>query len=189
MKNSIVPIALEYYDREKDRYNKLFSKVRYVKIDESTKDISHNVINMFDSNKNKIYSSEYEVLGLYVSDTDTWLWGWTVPYFRKNSINISKKILNYGIELDPDTEFLKTELITSRFKINDPIQLDIHTAIGSYLAKNPIIFEFKNFSHTRIDDNYIDIVKSKLEENEQSEQIEDSYIIYYLYILQDNIKK
>ena len=86
--------------------------------------------------------------------------------------------MNYGAELDPELSFLKTELVTSRFRISDPIQLEIHTAIASYLSKKPVIFKLKSFIDLNIvENNLLDVINSKnpLEQN--------NFSIYYLFIL------
>ena len=96
-------------------------------------DMDHNVI-VFLTLKKKFYRSRYEIIGLYTSENNIWAWSWAIQCF-KNNTNIARKIWNYGAVLDPNVGFLKTELITSRFKISNKIQLDIHVAIASYISK------------------------------------------------------
>ena len=61
----------------------------------------------------------------------------------KNTNYVSRKILEYGLDIDyKDISFLKTELITSKFRITDNIQLELHLALASYLSKNPVIFKY-----------------------------------------------
>jgi hypothetical protein len=54
----------------------------------------------------------------------------------------------YGTDIDidknPTNILLKNELVTSRFRIEDNVQIDIHCAIASYLAKKPFIFVWKD---------------------------------------------
>jgi hypothetical protein len=76
-----------------------------------------------------------------------------VPYLSKNSTYTSRKILNYGLDLGPNQEYLKSELITSRFRITNPIQLDIHTAISSYLSQIPTIFQISKLERDPLTDN------------------------------------
>jgi hypothetical protein len=60
----------------------------------------------------------------------------------KNSTYLSRKLLNYGLDIDNEELIqLKSELITSRFKIKNTLQLDIHLALAGYLCKNPIIYK------------------------------------------------
>ena len=47
---------------------------------------------------------------------------------------------------------LKNELITSRFRIADKVQLDIHCSVASYLSKCPFVIAMKNI-HTGVENN------------------------------------
>jgi len=171
----IVTDSLEYFDVNTEKYNDSLRKLRYIKFINATSDLDHNIIIMYDEDKNEILKSRYEIVGIYSSDTKTWAWGWAVPNFKKNSTNIVRKIMNYGAELDPSNKFLKTELITSRFRISDPIQLDIHVAIASYLSKKPLIYKYYihgNLSEKADNEGYIDI-KGK----------SDHYVINFIFLL------
>jgi hypothetical protein len=171
---SLVTTALEYYDTNSEIYNNLFRNAKYFKFIAAETDMEHNVIIYYNDNKEELFRSKYEVIGLYNSATNTWTWAWAIPSFKKNNTNIVRKIWNYGSVLDPDAKYLKTELITSRFRVADPIQLDIHVSIASYLSKSPLIY--KHYSHTtsiKDDEGYVTI------NNETSE----NYTIYYMFLL------
>ena len=45
-------------------------------------------------------------------------------------------INDININNDPANILLKNELLTSRFRITDMTQIDIHCALASYLSKN-----------------------------------------------------
>ena len=141
--SSIVTNALEYYDNNNEKYKMLKDKSKYVKIQNKNNDIDHNIIFIYDENKNLIFKSRYELIGMLSNESKIWTWGWAVPYQKKKSINIVKDILLYGINLSPNEDnILKTELITSRFRVANDTQLDIHISLSSYLSKNPLIFEY-----------------------------------------------
>jgi hypothetical protein len=93
------------------------------------------------------------------NESKIWTWGWAIPYLQKNSIKTSKEILLYGINLNPGDDItLKMELITSRFRVANDVQLDIHLSLSSYLSKKPLIFEYSlNEEKWTQDDVYIDI--------------------------------
>ena len=178
MSDSIIIDALEYYDDNTEKYGAKFKAVKYVKFELADTNMDHNKIIMFDKTKTQIYKSRYELLGTYVSTTNTWLWGWAMPLSKKNSTVIARKIMNYGAELDPEERFLKTELITSRFRITDPIQLEIHTAVASYLAKKPLIYKFFSYDDVRFEQNqWLDVTQS------YAGLTNDEYKIFYLFIL------
>jgi hypothetical protein len=171
---SLVTTALEYYDMSNELHKNTLKNAHYVKFIQAENDMEHNTAVFFDTNKEEIYRSKYEIIGLYDSDSNTWAWSWAIPRFKKNNTNIARKIWNYGAVLDPSVGYLKTELITSRFRVADPIQLDIHVSIASYLSKNQLIYKHINYITKTPDvDGYLHI----------GETINDAYTIYYMFLL------
>lgn len=172
--------SLEYYDQNTELYKPFFSKVKYYSLIISTNDIEHNKIIFYDKNGQEIFRSRYEILGFFNSQSNTWIWAWSIPTAIKNSVNISKKILNYGFDLLPfEDTFLKTELITSRFRISHKIQLDIHISIASYLSKIPMIFKLCGHpTMTLLDNNMVKIDKNACNM--------PAYQLFYLFILDFN---
>lgn len=141
--DEIIAPALEFYDRTNEQYKSLFDKLSPLKFkkDASEHDLEHNKITFYDDQKKELLTSNYEVVGIYSSVHKMWSWGWSIPLLRKNEIYISRKILNYGLDIEYSI-FLKTELVTSRFEISDKIQLDIHLAIATYLSKK-VIYKYR----------------------------------------------
>jgi hypothetical protein len=133
--------SLEYYDKNNEKYNSINSKIKYYSLKYSDNDLQHAEIIFYDSNKAEIFRSKYEIIGIYNNYSNTWTWGWSIPFLAKNTVYTSRKILNYGLDIPPSTEtqFLKTELITSRFRISNHTQLDLHVSIASYLSKIPLV--------------------------------------------------
>jgi hypothetical protein len=157
--SSIIVNALEYYDVNNEKYKSLKEKAKFVRIEKSNNDMEHNVMLFFDKNKNFIFKSRYEVIGMMGNESKIWTWGWAIPYLKKNTVKISKEILLYGINLNPeDDKILKTELITSRFRIANDVQLDIHLGLSSYMSKKPFIFKY-SFSEEKWSSNsiYLDL--------------------------------
>ena len=135
--------SLRYFDKNKDKYFKFISKVKFVVFIYDENDMNHNVIIFYDKKNNELFRSKFEIMGIYYSFSNTWAWAWSAPLFKKNLTYISKKILQYGLDIDDKKkQFLKTELITSRFRIVNYVQLDIHIAVSSYIAKSPMIFDW-----------------------------------------------
>ena len=169
--------ALEYYDKNTETINKIFERVVYIKDFPSNSELENNVIGFYDEDKKLLFKSRYELMGLYQADTKLWTWGWALPTLKKNLVNIIKKILFYGIDLNTNSLFLKSELINSRFYISSKVQLDIHCAIASYLSKKPIIYGIKTFNNpVVIEDELVDITKSNSLENTK-------YLVQYVLIL------
>jgi hypothetical protein len=138
----LIKIALSYFDTNNEKYASLYDKFKYFTIDKSNNDTEHGIIKFYDKDDKLIFQSKYEVLGFYDNSSHLWVWGWAIPMLYKNEVYLSRKILNYGLDLSlNEDKFLKSELITSRFIISDPIQLNIHASIASYISKTPMIFQ------------------------------------------------
>jgi hypothetical protein len=140
MEETVVKLALSYYDDLIDKFNPLFKKVadhrRFIK----DSDLERNTIEYYDRDGKVVFRSEYEILGVYNKSQKIWAWGWSDPKNKKNEIYISRKILDYGFDIDHSL-ILKTELIASRFIISDKIQVDMHVALASYLSKK-VVFRY-----------------------------------------------
>lgn len=172
---SLVTTALEYYDENNQNYINTFNDAIYIKYVEAKTDMDHNMIVFYDKNKKELTRSRYEVIGRYNTSSNIWIWAWAIPYYKKNNTNIIRKIWNYGAVLDPSIKYLKTELVTSRFRIADSIQLDIHASIASYLSKNPLVYKYIEYDIPTVDDEgYIQIKNMVQTEN---------YTIYYMFLL------
>jgi len=139
-------------------------------------DLEKNIIKFYDKNKETISCFDFEVIGVFNNNSSIWTWGWAIPTFNKNITYKIRKLLNYGIDLDAENILLKTELITSKFIINDPIQLDIHVALASFIAKNPVIYPLViNNDITYPETDFLYPIEKKQLKN---------YDIHYLFILQ-----
>ena len=81
------------------------------------------------------------------------------------------------MDLDPEFSFLKTELVTSRFRITNPIQLDIHVAIASYLSRQYVVYKYASYIDLIVDANgLVDIVNIPKDKA-------DEYSLYYMFLL------
>jgi hypothetical protein len=161
MTETLIPEALEYYDMQCEKHCKLFKSVKSHKLDETPYDLERNKILLYDAAGKLLLASEYEVVGIYSNQHKMWCWGWSVPMFKKNMTGISKKLLSYGLDLD-NYYFLKTELITSRFLITDPMQLDIHVAVACYIAKK-VVYKHRHYP--------------------DREKDPENYVVYYIFLL------
>lgn len=149
---TLIKTALEYYDKNQQKYADLLKNVKFIKFIKAEKNIDHSVVVFFDSDKKEIYRSRYEIIGVHNVYSNIWTWAWAIFSLKKNNTNIMRKIWNYGAVLDPSDKYLKLELITSRFRIDDPIQIDIHIAMSSYLSKMPCVYKYLVTSNSVIDD-------------------------------------
>ena len=146
----LVDRSLQYYDNKINKYKK------YSLTDKIAVDRDKNTIQFPDINT-KIFN--YEVLGVFDNTTSIWLWAWMVPEFIASETNIVKKLLNYGLKINPtitdkipdDKLYLKTQLVNSRFLLQDEFQLDIHLAISCYLAKDNFKFIYAKKKYLSFD--------------------------------------
>jgi hypothetical protein len=155
---ALIRKILEQYDANTTTSENMFKDVADVKFAYSNSDVELNTIVFYDSDNNVIKKMKYSVIGLYKRKEKVWVWAWAIPQLSQNEITTSRLILNYGLDIKLDESsdddelfmynFLKPELITSRFKVTDSIQLDIHLAVATYISKHKVIFEHKFHDNT-----------------------------------------
>jgi hypothetical protein len=180
---TLVRDSLEYYDKNNQIYKHKFSHVNFIRIQQNDNDYEHNIIHFYDVNKKHLFKSRFEYIGMHEPQLQLWSWAWSLSFLKKKSTTIIRKILNYGTELEPVAHFLKSELITSRFRIKHTMQLDIHNAIASYLSKKPVIYKFKFFNYPKFETNdkeeeLINIINPDFTKNSTEE-----YVNYFLFLL------
>lgn len=176
MNMDIVNDALKYYDENNEKYLNIKKKIKFVKHAQADqRDIEGVKLIFYDKDMKELFTSRVEVLGEYFPEIQIWCWGWSIPSLEKSLSSIIKRVWLYGCDIDirnPANVLLKNELITSRFIINDPVQIEMHCAIASYLSKKPLIFQWKNF----IFEKEIMEVKGEFDD-------EKTDVIYYSFII------
>ncbi len=107
-----------------------------------------------------------------------------MPDVSKNKSMISRSILNYGLDLESsESLFLKAELITSRFKISDHTQLDIHSAISYYISRVASIYKVFVPKSSKIQG-----IDGRMFPIPSSHDIEvNDYYVWFLFMLDDGI--
>lgn len=177
MSTDIVKNSFTYYDKNLEKYKNKFKNVTYIDFSTDINDTNRRTITMLDNNQNILFTLKYEIIGVFDNLSSTWTWAWAVPNLTKNTTYISRKILQYGLDMENSNLFLKKELITSRFKIFDEIQIDLHIAIASYISKVPIIYKFI-LSPQNFRNNFLKVCKNK-------EDLKSNFSVYYLFIFDD----
>jgi hypothetical protein len=136
--------ALLFYDKHSEENKILFKKVNNVIFLPKKDNIEYRSIELYDKDNTLITGYKYEIIGAHYVKNNAWVWAWAIPLLNKNVTNISRKILNYGLELDgSDNELLKIELITSRFFVEDVMQVDLYIALSAYLSKNSTVYPYR----------------------------------------------
>jgi hypothetical protein len=152
--SDLIISSLEYYDLNINKYNDFNKKSVFSK--ESLED-NKQIISLYDVNENLLHSSEYDIIGSYTTENNLWTWGWAIPFFSVKQTRIAKRILNYALDIDPRISaintFIKSQLTTSRFIITNPIQLEMHASLYSYLSKSEYVLKiyqpFENLNPKR----------------------------------------
>lgn len=152
--NILIEKALQYYDMKLQEYSK------YINSNESVLNKEDTSIVFADIDKTKF---NYEYIGTFDNVNSVWMWAWMIPYFTTNETTIVRQLLNYGLKINPDNDgkisndklYLKTQLVNSRFLLQDEFQLDLHLAISCYLIKDNFKFVYKKKLYLSKTDKYI----------------------------------
>lgn len=139
----LIKNALEYYDINAMKYYDKSNTFKFYKLIKSERKIL-----FYDGNKQKIAEYTYDAIGKYIPSKNLWSWAWATAELSKDLTKQSRQVLNYAFELDDEDLMLKTELITSRYKITSPIQLDFHVALTMFLSKKPFMYILNYFEET-----------------------------------------
>lgn len=180
MSAEIIADALKYYDINHEKFRHIKKNIKYIQL--YNKQLAENETEglkfiFLDKNKKELFASRVEIYGQYFSSVKTWVWGWSVPSFNKSLTRIIRGVFLYGTDIDVYNQaniILKNELLTSRFQIEDEIQLEMHSAIASYLAKKPFVLIIKDIKTFDIDQP-VEVLGEDYEE--------DTNISYYFYII------
>lgn len=137
----IIKDALRYYDTNKeifDKISKKFDNFELIKTHRS----EYATIKFYDNKQRLLKEYKYQTISYYSPSIKLWKWAWSHPELKKSDTILSRKLLNYALDLDYSSRnlFLKSQLTTSRFNIESDIQIDIHLALFSYLTKQKNIY-------------------------------------------------
>jgi hypothetical protein len=184
MNIDLIQNSLEYYDVNREKYQKFVDKIKYIKFKTSSSESNHNTLKFYDENKIELFDSAYEIIGAYMTDSKIWTWAWSIPTASNGQTYIISKIFNYARQLPKKELFLKTELLTSKFQISTRVQLDIHASIASYLSRQPFILSYI-FEANDYDTEKNDLFPpyKQLKDMEDINKLPPNSIVHFLFIL------
>jgi hypothetical protein len=144
--SDLIKKSLFYYDNQILKY-KEYSDNTLGDVDQN-----YNTINIRDLNHNIKLTAEYEILGIFDNQTKIWCWAWLIPYLNYDETIISRKLMEYGLKLEPNSNtddhfYIKSQLLNSRITIENSFELDIHLALCSYLIKDLFKFILPSISY------------------------------------------
>jgi hypothetical protein len=113
---------------------------------------------------------KYTYIGKYNTKSNIWIWGWSVSSADKSMIEVSRRVLNYALDLDTKYISLKSELITSRHQVSTPTQIDILVALTAYLSKCSFIYPLK-YNEVLIEEDLHKVISTNAD------------VIYYLALI------
>lgn len=140
----IIQDSLDYYDKHRDTYKKYIDKFYYYKKNISMNDNEKSTITFFDKNDNKVLEANIDMIGSLNTYTNLWTWSWANIKSPKNLNYLSRKMLNYGLDImgkDKVHLYLKQLLISSDINVVNDLQLEIILAISSFIIQNPHIIK------------------------------------------------
>jgi hypothetical protein len=178
MNNNTITDALRYYDQYTDKFKNLRRKVRYIqRYSDKQQGLEGLHMIFYDADMKKLFISKVEILGKYYNNINTWVWGWSLPDVSKSLVRTIRNVFLYGTDIDINDNqvntMLRYELITSRFRIDNDIQIEIHCAIASYLAKKPFVMAFRD----------MDVSKDGLTKVKNDDDIEKTNTTFYVFIM------
>ena len=119
---------------------------------------------MTKKNNKLVCTAQFEKMGYYNTKLNLWVWAWAfnalagLPSPEKNELYLSKKLLNYGLDIElsnnskkNDFNLLKEILTNSRILISNNISLNLLVYISLYITKKDysIIYKVKNHQYLR----------------------------------------
>ena len=135
---NFIKTRLDILDKSKLIYKKYINTTDYIR------DKDKGIL-IFKKNDEIIYSGKFSLFGIFDINTKVWIWSWATPNYIINDTIESKKILEYGLTLEPPTNsdiqyYIKSHLVNSRLFFENEIFLDIHLALSLYLSKAKFIY-------------------------------------------------
>ena len=173
--NIVIKDSLIYYDEQNQESFLKKNKIKYYKINFNT-----GIIYFYTKDKKPLITQSFEIVGMYNNNDKSWIWGWNLHHIRNNLLFVSRAILNRGLDIDIADKnnitntLLKLELTTSRFRVQNKIQLDIHLGVFMYLSKKKNIIPIKITENTMKNISQLEKINYNIEKDD---------IVYYIVLI------
>lgn len=152
---NIVSLALQYYDKQKNKHAAYYSDQHRVSFSSSDSDIQ---LPVFEIKKgdSTVLRGQYNIIGFYFKEERKWVWGWGANYTKKSDTYLSRNILLYGLDMqlnfsdmDENATFnrfvldlmVKNDLTSKELAVDHPVQLEQCLALGLYLTKSDMVYK------------------------------------------------
>lgn len=148
---NIVSLSLNYYDRQQRKHAEYYKDDCRVELHNNGNDVNLPTYTMFKDSA-EIHSGIYNILGLYFKEEKQWTWGWAINNKTKVETYLSRKILNYALDITildkSNAEMLKvvikSDLLNASNVIEHPVQLEQYLAIGQYVTNADMVYKIDN---------------------------------------------
>lgn len=92
-----------------------------------------------------VFSKRLTYLGIFNIISKVWIWSWCIPTIKCDFSKDARRILDYGLQLEPSTNtnihyYIKPHLVNSRVFFENDILLDIHLGLSIYISKALFIY-------------------------------------------------
>lgn len=139
--NYIIKNAYNYIDNYALKNANLMQNIHTFLQISKPSDTIKPIYEFYDINKNILFKAECEYIGIAYTNVDKdilWVWAWANPQISKNHTLLSRKLLQYGLDINPSNNnidiFLKSILTNSRMKLS-AIELELIISLSLYISK------------------------------------------------------
>ena len=163
----ILPEAYEYFDRQRNKYqDDINSDSKKFKVVFPENDLELFKFQLNDLNDNIVFQGNTSIIGYYNYSISTWYWGWSMSFKNKSENYLSRKILNYALDIDIYTEneyqisnsIFKIELLNSKLYMQNPsVEIEKNIALAMYLTKSDYFWKL-SIKENNITDGNKDII-------------------------------
>lgn len=148
--------AFNYLDKKTVEHENIFNDYDRYSFKISKNDMGKNKMFFYKNNK-KIIIADFDYMGYFNKKTRLWAWSWGRFDFPKPLTYVSRKLLNYGLDINVEKVTLKSNhefqidlkqalkilLVNSRLIINTEIGYEILKALIIYITKSKYLFVMK----------------------------------------------
>lgn len=140
MSSQVIADALLAYDKAKPviGWLRMHTKLEFIA---SNSDLTHGKLVFRHKETNEVVlETEFEYMAAYYGGYGVFIWSWAQAHLTRPYIYLTRKALDYALNLEADKVYIKSLLTLSRGSISHPIQVDINIALCAYLIKRPYIY-------------------------------------------------
>lgn len=140
MSSQVIADALLAYDKARPitMWLRNHTQLEYIASDS---DLVRGRLVFRDKSTNSIVlETEFEYMGSHYEGYNVFIWSWAQAHLTRPYIYLTRKALEYALDLEPDKNYIRSTLSLSRGSVSHHIQVDINVALCAYLIKQSYIY-------------------------------------------------